>query len=557
MQQSEPDSLNLLFRLSCRKYAARTALGFAGESKITYGDLYKKVAMVADYLKQRGVSKGERLALLGENSPNWCIAYFAIISTGASVVPILPDFPEADIRHILSETEVRLLFATSRQLEKVDYLAAQTPLEVVLLDGPADFAEDMASIEHILAASGFVPPPLPVVKLAAADDPGAIASIIYTSGTSGHSKAVMLSHENFCANLRAAQQVIPLDYHWKFLSILPLSHAYEFTIGLLLPLSQGAAIVYAKSRPTPSLLGKICEKEHPSVICVVPVIVEKIYKKKVLPIMAGKELMRLAMRFRWLRKLVLKKIGRRLLEFFGGNLRLLAIGGAALNSETERFLCEAGLPYLVGYGLTESAPLLAGGPYQDPTIALGSVGKPISNVAIKIANRDEATGIGEIVARGPNIMRGYFKNPELTAEVIDPEGWLRTGDLGFLDDQGNLHLKGRRKNVIVPDHGENVYPEAIEDKLNGLRYVAESLVLQSGSRLEAMVYLDYDVIDQETRGRTSREVQGFIAEILVTIQKAVNAQLPAYSRLNRIVERPEPFVKTATQKIKRYLYTKQ
>jgi len=333
-----------------------------------------------------------------------------------------------------------------------------------------------------------------------------------------------------------------------------MSHTYEFTVGFMMPLSRGARIIYAGKPPTPSILAKICAAEKPSVICVVPMVMEKIYKKRVLGAINDSRMLRMGTKFSWTRGLIMAKIGRKLLDFFGGNLKLVAIGGAALNLETERFLREAKFPYLVGYGLTETAPILAGGPYGDETISLGSVGKIIPDVQVKIVNADPENGIGEIYAKGANVTKGYYKNPEATAESLDSEGWFATGDLGFFDTANNLHIKGRSKSVIVLAHGENIYPEAIEEKINAYVQVVESLVLENNGVLEARVYLDYDLVDRECSAEADGRC-GFITEVLTTIKREVNQELPAYARLKDVKERAEPFVKTATHKIKRYLYT--
>jgi long-chain acyl-CoA synthetase len=283
---------------------------------------------------------------------------------------------------------------------------------------------------------------------------------------------------------------------------------------------------------------------------------EKIYKKRVLGVLEQNILLQLAIMLPVVRRKILRKIGGKLLDFFGGNLQLLAIGGAPINRQTENFLKEAGFPYLVGYGLSEASPLLSGGPFKDSTITVGSAGKPIPGVEIRIAGPDPQTGIGEIMARGANIMQGYANHPELTAQTIDPEGWLATGDLGCFDKLGNLYIKGRSKSVIVLSNGENIYPEVVEEKINSFVHVIESLVLENNDRLEARVYLDYDLIDQKTKNRSHQQKMEYINQILKEIQKGVNAQLPLYAKLYQVIERQEPFTKTATHKIKRYLYIK-
>ena len=284
-------------------------------------------------------------------------------------------------------------------------------------------------------------------------------------------------------------------------------------------------------------------------------VMEKIYKKKVLPVISANVFMRAAMKLPIVRRKILRKIGQKLRIFFGGKLKFVAIGGAALNIEVERFLAEADFPYIIGYGLTEASPLVSAGPYGDPSIAIGSAGKPVKDVELCINRPNPATGLGEILIKGPNVMQGYRGNPEETKEVLAPDGWLATGDLGFLDSQGNLFIKGRSKSVIVLSHGENIYPEAIEEKINAFRHVVESLVRECNNRLEALIYLDYELIDKETRGKDQARQLDHIAGILAEIKKQVNLQLPQYAQLARISEHREPFTKTATHKIKRYLYT--
>jgi long-chain acyl-CoA synthetase len=309
----------------------------------------------------------------------------------------------------------------------------------------------------------------------------------------------MLTHKNLISNAITLSTLAKVTSGDVYLSILPLPHCYEFTIGFLLMLFSGARIVYLGKPPTPSLLEKACAAEKPDLMGVVPLILEKIYKKKVLPVLKKNLAVKFITKIPGLKKKIYKKINNKLIDFFGGRLRLMTIGGAAFNREAEKFFQTAGFPYLVGYGLTETSPLLAGGPEGDKTIKVSSTGKVAPGCEIKILEPDEKTGIGEIVARGPNVMKGYYKNPELTAEVLDDEGWFKTGDLGCFDNYDNLYIKGRSKNVIVMSQGENIFPEAIEEKLNSCFHVLESLAIENNNQLEAWVYLDYDLIDQETK----------------------------------------------------------
>ncbi|MCI5137104.1 MAG: long-chain fatty acid--CoA ligase, partial [Candidatus Electrothrix sp. AR1] len=306
-----------------------------------------------------------------------------------------------------------------------------------------------------------------------------------------------------------------------------------------------------------SVLEKICRQEQPQVLLAVPLIMEKIYKKRVLPVLEGSKLLSGLCRVSFVRRLVFRQIGSKLHRFFGGRLEVMGMGGAALNPEVEQFLRDAGFPFLVGYGLSEAAPLISGGPYGDRSILPGSVGKPVLGVEVRIAEPNSETGVGEILARGPNIMQGYWNNAQATQETITDEGWLRTGDLGCMDAQGNLCIRGRSKSVIVLSNGENVYPEAIEHRLNSYGFVQDSLVIDNGSVLEAWLHLDYDLFTERTqrKRKNSRDGQERIAMELEQIRKSINSRLATASRLSVVFEQKEPFVKTATHKIKRYLYT--
>lgn len=557
-----PHTLNALLEDIVKKYGERPAVGKALETPITFNEFYNRAQSIANLLLEHGVMKGDRIGLLGENSPNWGMTYFGIIQTGAAVVPILPDFPEADIHHILSDSEVKILFITHKQLEKMGDLNLPKLKSLIMLDDiEADIREETKINREFLndifeKAIQFIKKVSETIGLVSKEiSPDDIASIIYTSGTSGHSKAVMLSHKNVIANVVAIKVLIEIKEDDSFLSVLPLSHTYEFTLGFLLPLVSGARIIYLNQAPTPRILEKVCKEEKPTTICAVPLIMEKIYKKKVLPVLEKNLAIKLIAKLPGLKKKIYKKINSKLIEFFGGHLRVMSIGGASFNREAEKFFNAAGFPYIIGYGLTETSPLLAGGPWGDKTIKVSSTGKVTPGCEIKIVNPDEKTGIGEIHGRGPNLMKGYFKNPELTAEVIDKDGWFNTGDLGYFDKHNNLYIKGRSKNVIVMANGENVYPEAIEDKLNACSHVMESLVTEKNDQLEAWVYLDYDLVDAETQGKSERQRLEYTKKVLTDAKESVNSQLSSFSRLSHIYEQEEPFVKTATHKIKRYLYT--
>ena len=550
-------TLNYILDSSRAKFGDNPAIGMALERALTYNEFHQNVMALACRLQKEGVKKGDRLAILAENSHNWGTAYFAIVRLGAIAVPILPDLPESDVHHILNEMEVKILFTTTRQIDKIYELRKELVGPVITLDertakqtviNVIGFGELLEQATDDLKALDEAPD-FPVVE------ENDIASILYTSGTSGYSKAVMLSHKNLTSNAYSSSRLKEIPVGSVFLSILPMSHTYEFTLGFILPILSGARVAYAGKTPTPAILQKLCKVEKPNIMFAVPLVLEKIYKKRVLPQIENSKLLNIACKTNFGRKLVYKKIGQKLLEFFGGNLEFMGIGGAALNPEVENFLHDAEFPFLIGYGLTEAAPLLAGGPFGDATIAPGSTGKPLFGVEVKIVDPDPATGVGEILATGPNVMKGYYGDQEATDEVLSSDGWLATGDLGFVDEEGNLHVRGRSKNVIVMANGENVYPEAIEHKINCFPLVVESLVLESGGQLEAWVYPDYELIDEETKGKGRGERREYIETRLEEMRNQLNTQLSSASRIARVFERREPFIKTATHKIKRYLYS--
>ena len=556
--QENAATLNDLIDISCRKFRDLPAIGMALEEPLSYTALHERILALAAHLQALGVKPGDRVAILGENSHHWGIAYLATVRLGASTVPIFPELPEADVHHILTEMRCEIIFLTHRQIEKIYDLKHQLK-HVVTLD---DYRDDTGLIP-LETFTDFLGQGLERYGEAARDErlefPAVkgedLAAILFTSGTSGFSKAVMLTHANLCANTYSANALIAIEPQWVFLSVLPVAHTYEFTVGFLLPLLGGARVAYAGKTPTPAILQKICGQERPQVMLVVPLIIEKIYKKRVVPAVEKSGLLTFLCRFGVSRRMVHRKIGGKLLDFFGGRLEVMGIGGAALNPEVERFLRDADFPFLVGYGLTEGSPLLAGGPHGDTTIRPGSAGKPVLRVEIRIDDPHPQTGIGEILARGPNIMQGYLNDPEATRDTFTEDGWLRTGDLGLLDSEGNLHIKGRSKSMIVLSNGENVFPEAIEHKVNTYPFVMESMVIENRGLLEAWIYPDYEFIDGKTSGQNRTQRHQYIAELFEEMRVEVNRQLSTSSRLARVLERREPFTKTATHKIKRYLYS--
>lgn len=548
---------------SCRTHSHRTALSFTDDEPITYAELKRQVDHLTGFLKNQGVTHGDRVALLGENSPQWGIAYFAITSMGAIVVPILPDFHASEIHYIVRHSDSKVIFISERFYQKIEDLDFTSFNSVILLNNfsiinpatskatlrqlIAEGSKELRRIKNlVLSLAGFIHRDIKEED---------IAAIIYTSGTTGHSKGVMLTHKNLIWNALASAKIPDVDDHDRLLSVLPLAHVYECTLGLILPIMCGASIYYVKKLPTPAVLLPALEAIKPTMMLTVPLIIEKMYKTRILPEIKKRFLVRLMYKFPMVRKRIHKLAGKKLMETFGGALRFFGVGGAALSAEVERFLREAEFPYAIGYGLTETSPLIAGANAEHTKYR--STGPVVPGLEVRIENPDPTSGIGEIVVRGPSIMKGYYQDPERTKEVLSSDGWFRTGDLGKFDKEGYLYIHGRLKNVILGPSGENIYPEAIESVINRSDLVLESLTYLDEGQLVARIFLDYEKLDIEysSLGLTQSQASKRIAQLLEDIRKQVNEQISSFSRISRVIEQTEPFEKTPTQKIKRYLYT--
>jgi long-chain acyl-CoA synthetase len=387
-----------------------------------------------------------------------------------------------------------------------------------------------------------------------------LASIIYTSGTTGNSKGVMLTQKNISWTGKQAYTMQPVDEDDKFLSILPLSHTYENTLGLLLPLFHGASVHYLRKPPTAPVLLPALQLVQPTKVLSVPMVIEKIFKGKILPAFQKSPVTRTLYKFPPMRKVLHKVAAKKLMKTFGGKVDFFGIGGAKLDSTVERFLIEGGFPYAIGYGLTETSPLLAGTTPQTPRH--GSTGQALQGVKLRLADVDPDTNEGEIQAQGPNVMKGYYKAPEITASVFTEDGWFKTGDLGSFDKDGYLRIKGRIKNMIVGASGENIYPEEIESVINKMRYVLESLVVEKKGKLVALIHLNMEEIENQYQA-WKHDAEVFAEkighrkdEILKEIQEKVNHQVNKFSKLQQVMFHKDPFEKTPTQKIKRFLYHK-
>ena len=623
-------TLKHLLEASVGKYADREALGFVGGDPITYARFLEMVRDMATLMAGRGVVPGDKVAIIGENMPNWAVTYFAVTSMGAVAVPVLQEFHTSAVRHILRHSEAKMVVASNRYMEKVDRDDLPGLETVIVMDDFSVVHEDEAQtsfdeaveaarerFEHFSEAAkrlidskvgrrideisdkfgqtisgkldklkGRMEERLDKIsdsmgekfdkfsssvgdsfdklsnRFGKSDEkkdfqltPDSVAVILYTSGTTGHSKGVVLTHRNLVANAVGGVQTIPVFETDRFLSVLPMSHTYECTVGLLVPVLSGSAVYYLQKPPTPRTLLPAMQEVKPTVMNVVPLIIEKIYKKRIKPKLAAKGLMGAVLKLGPAKRKVSRIAGKKLLEAFGGEVRCLCIGGAPISPEVEAFLADSGVPYAIGYGMTEASPLLAG--VGQDRQRFRAIGPPIPGVELKIDDPDPETGEGEILAKGPNIMREYYKAPKDTRMTFTPDGWLRTGDLGKFDADGYLYIKGRLKNVIIGPSGENIYPEEIESIINEHEFVVESLVYESEGKGLRPHPPQLRRPGRRLRGQREDRVRGphpGSRPCWSRVRQEANGKVSSFAKVARVREQVEPFDKTPTHKIKRFVY---
>ncbi|MDP3451753.1 MAG: AMP-binding protein [Bacteroidales bacterium] len=592
MKIPEFSTLRDLFTYSTTNFKNNTCFSYVNGDSYTYGEFGTKTEEISEVLTKYGISSGDKVAILSQNMPNWPVAYFATTAYGRVVVPMLPDFSEHEIRNVIEHSESKALFVSKRLIYKVgkDLL---DKMEVVIC---TDDNQVIRANESAVKGE---------IKIPQEED---LASIIYTSGTTGNSKGVMLTQRNLSKHLYAASLLRP-GYEWDiWLSLLPLSHTLECSLCMMLPMVSGSSVYYIEKAPTPTILLKALKDVRPTTILSVPMIIEKIYKNTIYPKFNSSPIVKAIYKTTLGRKLLHKVAGKKLMETFGGRLRFFGIGGAKLDGVVERFLYEAKFPYAIGYGLTETSPLLAGA--IPDNVKWQSTGPAVHGVTLRIDNPNPETGEGEIVAKGPNIMPGYYKNPDATEQAFTKDGWFRTKDLGIIDQEGRLYIKGRLTNMILGPSGENIYPEEIESVINGHAMVAESVVTQSKGKLIARVHLNPDKLKalkeatdeaiaayyekkeqlvksfenkKEEFAKTKDElvnsyeekkeeliqsydekrdefVKAFnekIEQIKKEISEYVNTRVNKFSKIAAVEDHPEQFEKTATHKIKRYKYTEK
>lgn len=517
-----------------------------------YSDVAKEIARLHIIYNKMHIRRGDKIAIVGRNSSKWVMAYMATITYGAVVVPILQDFNANDIHHIVNHSEAVILYVSdfiweNLEEDKMPGLRAIFSLN----DYRCICQHDGESAQRILLTvsdefralypNGFSPECVKFAKVANSD----LVLLNYTSGTTGFTKGVMLSANNLAGNVLFAMRTGIMNDKTRIVSFLPLAHAYGCTFEFLSPLASGGHITLLGKVRSPKVLLQAMEEVKPTVILTVPLILEKIYKKQVQPIVTQRTI-RLALNIPLLDTRIMATIEKKLSAAFGGEFEQMIVGGAPLNPEVEEFLLKIKFPLTVGYGMTECAPLISYSYYKE--YVPGTCGKILAGMEVKIKNKDPQTGVGEICVRGENVMLGYYKNEEATKAAFDTEGWFHTGDLGSVDENNVIAIRGRSKTMILGPSGQNIYPEEIEAKLNNMPFVMESLAVERNGKLVALVYPDYEGVDGSQIRHEDLEA------VMEENRKTLNKELANYSSVSKIVLYPNEFEKTPKKSIKRYLY---
>ena len=557
-------TLYALVKNSVSKFSSRTAFEMLDGEKVTYEEVGKRISHVQELLVSAGLNPGDKVALLSSSMPNWGICYLAVTSASMVVVPILPDFTGEELDMILAHAEVKALMVSDKLFTKLSKESIEK-MNIVIR------TKSLKPLAQRVKEKGSMRIP----------QPEELAAIIYTSGTTSSPKGVMLSHQAICMQNKIDYDLFPINENDVFLSVLPLSHTYECSIGLLYAFSCGSKVVYLDRPPTAAVLLPALKRVRPTLMLIVPLVIEKIYRSQVRAKFTSTPFWRALSSVGFIRRYLHRIAGKKLNKVFGGRIRFLGIGGAKLDYDTERFLNEGRINYAIGYGLTETAPLLAGA--IPSMVRLGSTGPAAPHVQIKLKDVNPETGQGEIIALTPSVMMGYYKNPEATAEVFTEDGWFRTGDLGEISKDGYISIKGRLKNMIVGPSGENIYPEDIENVLNSHAFIADSVVTEQDGHLVALVHYDTDKLESlfeewkaswdSKRGEWKAEWEhkklewGNMTEELEQkwerkkeelkkeIMDYVNSKVNRFSKISEVREEKEDFVRTPTKKIRRFLYT--
>ena len=528
-------TLSDILDYSSSKYAKRVASDYVdGGQRYTYASFKEACDRLSGVLATFGINASDKIAILSENMPNWAVAFFSITSNGRIAVPMLPEVSPNEVENILLHSDAKAAFVSRKQLPKISEEALQR-LHLVIDISTFDL---IRVDETKYTCDGTTKHP----------EPMDIAAIIYTSGTTGNAKGVMLSHRNFCANVEESWYAHHVYRKDVFLSILPLAHTYEMSIGMLYPFARGASVYYIQKPPTPTVLMAAIDKLCPTTMLSVPLIIEKVVRSKVLPtINKSRMLSYLRDKMPWL---LYWLVGAKLKKQFGGRIRFFGIGGAKLDVEVERFLKKCRFPYAIGYGLTETAPLICdAGPKKTH---IGTTGTASYNVCVRLADVNPETGQGELQVKGPNVMLGYYKDYHRTQAVMTPDGWMRTGDMATVDKKGRYSILGRMGNVIIGSSGENIYPEEIESVINNLGGVSDSLVVSRSGQLVALVQFNEDQIDWNMEDE--EKFLEMLDQKKQEVMDFVNSKVSQFLKIKDVVVMKEPFNKTATHKIRRFLY---
>jgi long-chain acyl-CoA synthetase len=529
------------------------ALSNYKEKGYSYKEIAEKILKLHILFEGTGIKEGDKIALIGRNSANWCVTYLASVTFGAVVVPILPDFKPDDLTNIVNHSDSKLLFADDKIYDLLDITKMAEIAGVFSLD---DFSL-IKSVTNVVKecfdgleekySKAFPEVKREDVKFSDITNDN-LAVISYTSGTTGFSKGVMITHNSLAANIRYAQNNMPLKPGDPLVSFLPLAHTYGCAFEFLFPFTIGCHITILSKTPSPQIIIQAFKEIKPRLILSVPLVIEKIFKKQLLPVI-DKPHMRILLAIPLLNKVLYKKINNKLVETFGGEFEEIVIGGAAFNADAENFFKKIGFKFSIGYGMTECGPLISYASWDKNR--LGASGRAVDTLEVTIDSPDPETVVGEIILRGENVMTGYYKNEKATHEMIDDEGWMHTGDLGIIDKDGFVFIKGRSKSMILGPSGKNIYPEEIEAVINNKDYIVESVVISVDNKLIALVFPDYEMMKRDN----ITEEQ--LAVILDKTRKEVNDRLPEFMAVSKFRIHPEEFAKTPKRSIKRFLYTKE
>ncbi len=546
------DTLNLYFQEAIKEYWELPSLTDFGGITLNYKDVARKIAKLHILFENCGIMPGDKVVLCAKNSSTWCVAFIATLTYGAVIVPILADFKPDNIQHLINHSDAKLAIIDDGIWETLNpegmpaLLGALSikDFSLIMANDP-NLAKVRAHLNELFGhkyPDRFGPEDVVYYK----EDRDELCLISYTSGSTGFSKGVMLPYRSLWSNVQFCMDFLPTNPGDGVVLMLPLAHMYGLTIDLLRPFISGNHITILTRTPSPRVIMEAFAQIHPRYIITVPLIIEKIIRTRVFPLL-DKPLMKLMLMVPFVDDKLLGKIKARLTETFGGNVEEIVVGGAALNRDVEKFLRRIGFPYTVGYGMTECAPLIS---YVSAKAnRMASCGRIVDRIEARVDSDDPAVTPGILYVKGDNVMLGYYKNPEATEASMDSDGWLNTGDICNLDEDGYLYIRGRNKNMILGPSGQNIYPEEIEDKLNNLPYISESLIIDSGEgRLIALIYPDIESITSQ--GLSAKAVNDIMEDNI----KTLNTDLPAYSQVQRFKLLDEEFEKTPKRSIKRYLY---